>query len=70
MWMVFGIVCAESIPRPTNLLTNNTRVDETKVEIRVLLTTLLRLKHFSTLKAGKLVIFGLTYHGLHNSIQI
>ena len=68
--MVFGIVCAESIPRPTNLLTKYTRVNETKVDIRVLLATLLRLKHFSTLKAGKLVIFGLTYHGLHNCIQI
>ena len=68
--MVFGIVCAESIPRPTNLLAKNTRVDETKMDIRVLLATLLRFKHFSTLKAGKLVIFGLTYHGLHNCIQI
>ena len=68
--MVFGIVCAESIPRPANLLAKNTRVDETKVDIRVLLATLLRFKHFSTLKAGKLVIFGLTYHGLHNCIQI
>ena len=68
--MVFGIVCAESIPRPTNLLTKYTRVDETKMDIRVLLTTLFRLKHFSTLETRKLVIFCLTYHGLHNSIQI
>ena len=68
--MVFGIVCAESIPRPTNLLTKYTRVDETKMDIRVLFATLFCLKHFSTLKAGKLEIFGLTYHGLHNGIQI
>ena len=68
--MILGIVCAQSIPRPTDLLTNNTWVDETKVDICVLLATLLRFKHFSTLEAGKLVIFCLAYHGLHNSIQI
>ena len=48
VWMILGIVCAQSIPRPTDLLTNNTWVDETKVDICVLLATLLRFKHFST----------------------
>ena len=45
-------------------------MDQTKMDICVFLASLFGLKNFAALKAGELATFGLTYHGLHNRIQI
>ena len=68
--MILCIMRTEGISSLANSLTNDTGMDETKMDICVFLASLFGLKYFATLKAGELATFGLTYHGLHNRIQI
>ena len=70
MGVELGVVGGQGVPGSARLLAQYAHMDQPQVDVCVLLSPLLRLKHFATVEAFKLAIGRPANHRLHHSIEI
>ena len=68
--MLLGIVSGQSVPSVEDLVTDNTMVGKTKMDLSVAFNTLFCLKKFSTGETTELARFMLSHKRLDQGIQI